>query len=228
MISTVVVDDDFRVAAIHSAYVEKVPEFSVVARCHTGKDALQAVERLAPDLVLLDLYLPDMHGLEVLRRLREPPLPPVDVIVVTAARDMPSVRAAMQGGTLSYLLKPFGFDALRDKLASYTALRSQLASLHTADQARVDRIYGSLRSPVRDGTAKGQSGPTLAAVEEALVGADCALSAGDVAARTGMSRATAQRYLTHLEALGRATLSLRYGTSGRPEHRYRWSGHTGG
>ena len=86
MIQTLVVDDDFRVAELHCAYVERVKGFAVVAKAHTGAQALDAVERLRPDLVLLDIYLPDMSGLDVLQRLREDDRP-VDVISITAARE---------------------------------------------------------------------------------------------------------------------------------------------
>ncbi|MGH9064186.1 MAG: response regulator transcription factor [Acidimicrobiales bacterium] len=224
MIRTVVVDDDFRVAAIHAAYVEKVEGFTVVGQAHSAQATFDAVERLRPDLVLLDLYLPDQHGLDVLRRLREPTRPPLDVIVVTAARDTASVQAAMQGGALHYLLKPFGFPTLREKLVSYLSMRAQLATVRQTDQVHVDRIYGAMRGPPQAVGQKGRSLHTLETVEEVLARAGADLSASEVAERTGMSRATAQRYLSQLLALQRATMALRYGTSGRPEHRYRWSG----
>jgi len=67
VIRAAIVDDDFRVAALHRAYTERVPGFSVVGEARTGADALALVERVKPDLVLLDIYLPDMSGLDVLR-----------------------------------------------------------------------------------------------------------------------------------------------------------------
>ena len=220
MIRTVVVDDDYRVAAIHAAYLGKVPGFEAIAQVHTAAAAVDAVDRLRPDLLLLDLYLPDEHGLDVVARLRQEDHPQVDVIVITAAKDADSVRSAMQHGALHYLLKPFSFPALRDKLLSYAQMRTRLDTLRPADQRGVDRVFGALRLP--DAAAKGRSGYTLTAVEQLL--ADCGrdLSASEVASLTGMSRATAQRYLTHLHELGRITIRLRYGASGRPEHRYRW------
>ena len=104
MIRVVVVDDDFRIAGIHAAYVGKVDGFEVIAQVHTAAEAVAAVDRLRPDLLLLDLYLPDEHGLDLVARLRREGHPPVDVIVISAAKDADSVRAAMQGGALHYLL----------------------------------------------------------------------------------------------------------------------------
>jgi two-component system CitB family response regulator len=229
VIRALVVDDDFRVAAIHAAYVAKVEGFAVIGQAHTAAEAVDAVDSLRPDLMLLDLYLPDEHGLKLVGRLRDGH-PAVDVIVITAAKDADSVRAAMQGGALHYLLKPFSFPVLRDKLLSYAAMRARLAGLRDADQRNVDRVFGALRAPDQLSAAKGRSVHTLEAVEQLLsemAGSApglAGLSAAEVAERTGMSRATAQRYLSHLHELGRVDIKLRYGSGGRPEHGYRWRG----
>ena len=223
MIRVLVVDDDFRIAGIHAAYVDKVDGFQAIAQVHTAAEAIAAVDRLRPDLLLLDLYLPDEHGLELVARLRRDGHPPVDVIVISAAKDADSVRAAMQGGALHYLLKPFGFPALRDKLLSYAQMRSRLSALHEPDQRSVDRIFGALRAPDQLAGAKGRSPHTLEAVERLLVSGEQEMSAAEVAEMTGMSRATAQRYLSHLHEIGRVEIRLRYGSGGRPEHRYRWN-----
>ncbi len=223
MIRAVVVDDDFRVAAIHAAYLDKVEGFQAIAQVHTAADAAAAVDRLRPDLLLLDLYLPDEHGLELAARLRREDNPPVDVIVITAAKDADSVRAAMQNGAMAYFLKPFSFPALREKLLSYAQMRSRLDRRVPLDQRGVDRAFGALHGPGRLAGTKGRSDLTLETVEQLLASCGGDLSAAEVAERTGMSRATAQRYLTHLHDLGRCSVQLRYGSSGRPEHRYRWS-----
>jgi response regulator of citrate/malate metabolism len=241
MIRTLVVDDDFRVASIHAAYVNKVDGFEVIAEAHSAAGALDAVDRLRPDLMLLDLYLPDEHGLKLVARLRDGH-PAVDVIVITAAKDADSVRVAMQSGALHYLLKPFSFPVLRDKLLSYAQMRTRLSALpranqhgadqhgasqHGADQRTVDRVFGALRAPDQLAGAKGRSVHTLEAVEQLLMETADDLSAAEVAERTGMSRATAQRYLSHLHEVGRVDIRLRYGNGGRPEHGYRWSGTAG-
>jgi two-component system CitB family response regulator len=221
MIRTLIVDDDFRVAAIHRSFTERVEGFSVVGEAHTGAAALEQASRLRPDLVLLDIYLPDMAGLEVARRLGEPGHPAVDVIAVTAARDAATVHAAIQGGALHYLVKPFTFATFREKLDRYAAWRVQLGLVGLADQRDVDRLYGVLRAQGSPMLPKGLSGTTLDLVQHVLRGAGGDLSATDVAAAAGVSRVTARRYLDHLRATGRVELRLQYGNAGRPEHRYR-------
>ena len=223
MIRVVVIDDDYRVAGIHAAYVDKVEGFSTIAQAHTGAEATAAVDRLRPDLLLLDLYLPDEHGLDLAARLRQEDHPPVDVIVITAAKDADSVRAAMQNGAMAYLLKPFSFPALREKLLSYAQMRSRLRRGAPLDQRGVDRAFGALHGPGLLAETKGRSDLTLEAVEQVLASASQELSAAEVAQLTGMSRATAQRYLTHLHDRGRCAVRLRYGSAGRPEHGYRWT-----
>jgi two-component system CitB family response regulator len=221
VIRTLVIEDDFRVAELHEAYVGRVAGFTVVGSAPTGADALEKVDRLRPDLALLDFYLPDMSGLEVLRRLREEDHPAVDVIAITAARDVDSLRGAIRGGVVHYLIKPFRFSAFEEKLASYASARARLARLGEADQGDVDRIFGTLRSSRGGSLPKGLSDSTLDLVVAALRDSRSGLPATAVAEAAGVSRVTARRYLDHLCRLGTAELTLRYGGPGRPEHRYR-------
>ena len=228
MIRTLVVDDDFRVADVHCEFVRRLAGFTVVGEAHTGAEALAALERLRPDLVVLDLYLPDIHGLDVLRRIQAQPEPRPDVVVVTAARDVESLRSAMQGGVVHYLVKPFSFRAFEEKLQSYAQVRSRLASLGVADQAEVDRAFAVLHgAPGSPELPKGVSAETLRLVVEVLRGCDGDLNAVDIARRAGVSRVTARRYLELLAQEGRVEVMLRYGAPGRPEHRYRLVGARG-
>ncbi len=227
MIRTLVVDDDYRVADLHCAYVERVSGFTVAGSAHAGNDALLAVDQLKPDLVLLDIYLPDISGLEVLRRLREDDHPPVDVISITAAREVESLRAAMRGGVVHYLIKPFLFATFEEKLLSYAAAHDRMTRLGEAQQTDVDRIFGALRTARNEPLPKGLSDATLELIIQALSRSQSGLAATAVADAAGVSRVTARRYLDHLCQLGKAELTMRYGGPGRPEHRYRLANQAG-
>lgn len=215
-IRVLVVDDDFMVASIHTRFVERTPGFTVVGQAATGATALAEVERLTPDLVLLDVHLPDLSGIEVLRRLRAAG-DDVGVIVVTAAREADTVRAAAAGGAAHYLVKPFEYD---DLVARLDAFRQSALALGgaIAHQDDIDAIF----SPVgrtRVALPKGLSAETADLVLAAL--ADGELSAAECAERIGVSRVSARRYLEHFVAAGRAAVRLQYGGGGRPERRYR-------
>ncbi|AWW37161.1 MULTISPECIES: response regulator [Streptomyces] len=223
MIEVLVVDDDTAVARVNAAYVEKVQGFRVAGQAHSAAEALRQMEALPQvDLVLMDHYLPDETGLAVVQEMRRRGHQ-TDVIMVTAARDISTVQSAMRQGALQYLVKPFAFAGLRAKLEAYAQLRRTLDGGGEAEQAEVDRIFGALSAPSEPNLPKGHSPTTAELVRQSLKNAEGPLSAQEIAERTGVSRQTAQRYLKLLERTGRATLTLKYGDAGRPEHRYVWA-----
>ena len=225
MIRVLVVDDDFMVARIHVGFVERVDGFEVVGVAHSGADAADAVARLRPDLLLLDLYLPDRFGLDLLADLRSGPHP-CDAIVITAAKEGDAVRAAVRLGVADYLLKPFGFTDLEERLVRYAAQRRLLDRTEVHGQEDVDRAFVRAASAASAAVAlpKGMSAETARLVEAALTEAGSTLSASEVADLVGISRVSARRYLEHYVTTGRADVRLRYGSTGRPERRYRWVG----
>lgn len=224
-VRTLVVDDDAHVADVHREYVRRTPGFAPVGVAHRGAEALDAVGRGGVDLVLLDLYLPDLHGLEVCRRLQALGDPRPDVIAITAARDVATVHRAVGLGVVQYLVKPFAYPVFAEKLGRYAAFRSAVRhGAREADQEAVDALLGGLRGAGAPALPKGLSKPTYDLVSATIRAADGERSAVEVADASGVSRVTARRYLEHLVGEGRVELSMRYGSSGRPEHRYRWAG----
>jgi response regulator of citrate/malate metabolism len=220
-VRTLIVDDDVRVADVHRGFVERVEGFAVAGVAHRGADALRRVAEDRPDLLLLDIYLPDLGGLEVCRRLRAAGSL-VDVIAVTAARDVETVRGAIGLGVVQYLVKPFPFATFREKLERYAAFHARAARGGQAQQGEIDAMLAELRSSSAIPLPKGLSRETLALVARALRESDAPLGAVEVAELAGLSRVTARRYLEHLVLAKDAELELRYGP-GRPEHRYSWA-----
>ena len=222
MIRTLVVDDDFMAVSVHRQFVERIPGFEVVGEATTGAEARALVERLRPDLVLLDIYLPDENGIELMRRLRASDSR-ADVIAITSAKDVDVLRDAMQLGVVHYIVKPFTFTTLRDRLESYATARQRLADMKHADQRDIDRLYGLLRTSSDASLPKGISPPTLTLVASLLRGADGPLSTAEVASGAGISQGVARRYLHFLSDSGAVDFTLRYGATGRPEHLYHWT-----
>ena len=219
MIRVLVVEDDFRVARLHADLAGAVAGMEVVGVAHTAADALALTESEHPDLVLLDEYLPDERGSNLLGRLD------AAVMLISAETDAAVIRRAVARGAVNVVLKPFAPAVLQQRLAAFARFWVSLDS-GQAHQRGVDRALAVLREGDSPAGAmpKGRSAVTADAVREALQGADDALTAQDVADATGVSRATAQRYLADLVAAGRVDLGLRYGSTGRPEHRYTWRG----
>jgi response regulator of citrate/malate metabolism len=218
VIEVLVVDDDFMVAKIHTGFVDRTPGFTVTGVAHTGAQALAEAERLQPDLVLLDVYLPDVSGLDLLGALREA-APEVDVLVISAAREADTVRRALRGGIVHYLMKPFSYDDLRVRLEHYRQAYAGMAGERT-DQADIDRVFGVAGTDKR--LPKGFSAETLRLVEATLRQESADLSAAEAASLLGISRVSARRYLEHLTETGKVEVTLRYGEIGRPERRYAW------
>jgi response regulator of citrate/malate metabolism len=222
MISVLIVDDDFMVAKVHAGFVAALDGFEVAGTASSGAQALEEVGRLRPDLVLLDVYLPDMTGLEVLRQLRAAGSA-ADVIVISAARDVDSIRTALRGGVLHYLVKPFDRRTFETRLRDYAVLRGELAELEEAGQADVDRMFGGVRGAgtVAALTPKGIAPETLDLVRRVLHAAGPGgLSATECSERTGLARVSARRYLEQLVTQQQADVRQRYGTAGRPERRF--------
>jgi len=223
MIDVLVVDDDFMVARVNAGFVAGTPGFRVVGTVHAGASALSAVEELMPDLVLLDVYLPDISGLDVLSQLRRE-APEVDVLMVTAARDLETIQQAMRGGVVHYLVKPFDQATLRNRLAMFAQRQRVLADLVEASQEDLDRIFGGGRAH-RASMPKGLTIETAELVRADLMSAGgLGRSATECGAATGLSRVSARRYLEFFAAAERAEVRPRYGATGRPERRYHWTG----
>ncbi|GAA4662667.1 response regulator [Gordonia humi] len=225
-IRVLIVEDEPRIAAAHAEYVRRVPGFDVVTAVGTGAEAIDGVRRAAQgpapiDLLLVDVGLPDMSGLEVAGAVtRMTPRP--DVIMVTSARDVDTVRTSVARGALLYLIKPFAFAAFSAKLEHYREYRRMLDGAD-AEQAQVDAALAALREPAAGpATPKGIAAPTLELITATLRESPEALSANEIAQRTGVSRVTAWRYLERLADDRVCERVPDYGGRGRPQNRYRW------
>nr|WP_209068323.1 response regulator [Arthrobacter pigmenti] len=231
-----VVDDDQEIAGVHTGFLLAHGDFDVVGVAHSGTQALEMVRELQPELMLLDIHLPDMSGIEVLRAARNLPGEPVDIIAITAARELETVRAAMAGGVLHYLVKPFNSRVLMQRLDDYVRHRARIlehssSSASPLDQERIDRLLATAPTrppaanrPAYQGTLpKGLSQPTLESVIGALRSSGAGSSASEVAGMLGLARVSARRYLEFLVTQGSARIVPKYGAAGRPEKFYVWT-----
>lgn len=218
VLRVLIVDDDAVVATLHREFVAQLDGFAICGTADTGPSAVAAVERLTPDIVLLDMHLPGFSGIEVLRRIRISNQPQPEVIAVTAARDVDTVRDSRRAGVRHYLAKPFASGDLRARLREVgTELRDRRAPKPVLEQAQIDALMAPTTS--RGDLPKGLSSHTLRVLIDEL-GASPGTTAAELGARTGVSRVTSRRYLEYLVAVGAAERTLDYSTSGRPKARY--------
>lgn len=222
MISTLIVEDDPVLAEAHRTFTERVPGFVVTGVAHLGAEALRIVATRPVDLLLLDVNLPDLTGIELCRILRTRG-EQVDVIAVTSARDLATVRAAVSLGVVHYLIKPFSFASFQAKLTSYAEFRRRAAEApDLLAQDDVDRTFAALHENAGHPLPKGLTEATLRAVL-ALLRTEGLLSAAQTAAGVGVSVQTARRYLDYLTAQRLVSRAPVYGGAGRPEQMYRWT-----
>jgi two-component system CitB family response regulator len=209
-IRVLVVDDDFRVAGLHRDVVAARPGFTALDPVQSIGAARQALRAHAPDLLLVDAFLPDGDGVEFVAASD------VDAFVLSAATDAATVRRALRAGAIAYLAKPFDARVLADRLDRYARMRNLLVTDRPLEQEQIDRAL-----TIMHGAADSASVSRTATEQVILEGlGDGEASAAEVAERVGISRATAQRHLAALAARGQVEVRLRYGSTGRPEHRY--------
>ena len=232
-----VVDDDRAARALHCRFVAETGGFIVAGTAGSGEEAL-AHDMRGFDLILLDMRLPGISGIEVLHRLRTLGAESPDVVVISSSQDQTTVRQALAAHIVGYLVKPFTQAVLAERLQTYRARRGGQAADSTEralSQGEIDRLLatGGIRtspsheasSPRRPGARaerlpKGLAETTLVKVVAALDPVTPATGA-EVAAACDISRATAQRYLAHLVEVGVIDLAHRYGKRGRPQVLYR-------
>ena len=210
-LSVLIVEDDFRVADMHAAIVDALPGFTVAGTANT----LAAARKSGPvDLALVDVYLPDGSGIDLVRELH------CDSIILSAATEAETVRAAVAAGALGYLVKPFAPTELAARMAGYARYRKILSAGNLGPE-EVDAALDALRPRIatQQLTVVTPS-PTKDLVLQALAGATGPMSAAEVAAEIGVSRATAQRYLAALATNDEVKIGLRYGSTGRPEQEF--------
>ncbi|MBR8659595.1 response regulator [Brevibacillus sp. NL20B1] len=223
-VEVVIVEDDIRIIDINRRFVEKIEGFRVIATATSGEEAKELIARAKPHLVLLDVYLPDTLGTELVWQMRQQHRE-LDIIMITAAKEIEMVQHALRGGVYDYIVKPLVFERFRERLESYREHFWRTREAGEVDQEEIDRMLTRRLASAKPRDSlipKGIDALTLDKVISAIKRADkLGLSAEEVGREIGTSRTTARRYLEYLVAEGKAQADLVYGTVGRPERKYK-------
>jgi two-component system, CitB family, response regulator len=230
MIQVLIVEDDVRIAEINRRFLEKIAGFEVAGIATDGAQAKDLLDILTPDLVLLDFYVPETRGFDLLRFIKQHHHR-TDIVMITAAKELHTVREAIHGGVFDYIVKPVIFDRFREAMENYKRFREKLTALEYAesdkqvDQSMIDSLLrGNARSDKLErvsGMPKGIDKLTLDKVTACIGSSDEAYTAEQVSAALGISRSTSRRYLEYLASMEVIDADLSYGTVGRPERVYR-------
>lgn len=222
-IHVVIAEDDPRIAEIQKRFLERIPGFQLVGIAHGLQETRDLVEILQPQLLLLDVHFPTGTGLELLQEIRSRHTN-IDVILVTAAKEVNTLREALHCGVFDYILKPLVFERLTESLENYQRHLNRLSSLESLAQQDVDtllpRSQPGPHSSDQTRLPKGIDVLTLDKVRVVISTADRDYSAEEVGREIGASRATARRYLEYLISTHEVVAAVSYGTVGRPERRY--------
>lgn len=217
MLNVLIVEDDFRVAQIHEGFLEQVPGFSLAGKARDAGEALKFLENGGIDVVLLDVYMPDQLGSDLLSEIRGHH-PGVDVIMITAADETAFIQKALEYGVFRYLIKPVDMGEFKEALNEVKKKRTLLKG-ERVEPAVLNRLFGTGSSSTED-LPSGVDSVTLKKVIELIETHPEGLSSEQAGSLLGASRTTARRYLEYLTGVGRVRSESVYGIVGRPERRY--------
>ncbi|MBY8914433.1 response regulator [Bacillus sp. YC2] len=221
MINIAIAEDDFRIAQIHEKFIEHLDGFNVIGKAVNAKDTMALLEKQKPDLLLLDIYMPDELGTVLLPLIRRR-FPSVDIIVITAATETRLLQEALRSGISHYLIKPVSAHKFTQVLLQYREKREWLLSQPELSQSVVDMYFGSDAKEQKQlhDLPTGINSITLQKIKEALRTAQKGMTAEELGEKMGASRTTARRYAEFLVSKEEALAELEYGIIGRPERKY--------
>ncbi|MBV7504550.1 response regulator [Bacillus sp. sid0103] len=220
-LKVLLIEDDPMVREVHRQFIDRIEGFSIIGVAANGMEGLRLVNELRPNLAIIDIYMPYMGGLEMLRELRSEAIS-VDVIAITAASDIETIHGVLQTGAFDYIMKPFTFDRIKKSLDNYKNYRLKLAEKKALVQEELDQLLfiSNKEESESDSLPKGLNMNTLTKITEFLAQEKEPVSAEEVAEGIGMARVTARRYLDYLEKEGKVKIHIHYGGVGRPVNRY--------
>ncbi|AKC65160.1 MULTISPECIES: response regulator [Bacillus] len=223
MIKVLIAEDDFRIAAIHESYIQKVQGFQVAGKAKSAKDLWEALQKEQVDLILLDVYMPDELGTNLLPLLRERH-PEVDVIIITAATETMLLRDALHYGVVHYLIKPVTAQKFTQVLTEYKEKRELINSKDEVNQTMIDLFFGQIQEESQQKDERdlptGINSLTLDKVKTFMAAEMNGITAEELGEKMGASRTTARRYVEYLVTTGECRAELAYGIIGRPERKY--------
>lgn len=225
MIHTIIVEDDPMVAGLAAGYLERVEGFRLEHVARSGEEALDLLRTSHVDLMLLDVFMPGMNGMELLRIIKSR-FVHSDVIMITAARNSEDILTALRLGVADYIVKPFTFERFRESMLQFYEKRRLLMSPEAPlTQDVLDRrIFVKKADGPAAGRPKGIDSQTLENIVSILKDCTKPFSLKDIELLSGISRISLKKYFDYLAETGRLGSFKDYGGPGRPATLYNWIG----
>lgn len=222
MIDVVLIEDDPMVRQVNRQFLEQIEGIRIVGVAKDGIEGVEQLKTLAPDVALMDIFMPEQDGIKTLQQIRDQGLP-VDVIAVTAANDMKTIEKMLQLGVYDYIMKPFTFDRMKQTIQQYLAYKAYITKKEALNQDELDQLLHPARETdhYHDALPKGLNGATLQKIIQFIGEQTGAVTAIEVAQGVGLARVTARRYLDYLEKQRQVVIDIQYGGVGRPVNQYR-------
>ena len=217
------------VREVNRQFIERVEGYKVIDMAPNGIKGIEKIKTLNPDLVIMDIFMPEQDGLQTLHQIRSENLK-VDCITVTAANDVQTIQQILHLGVFDYIMKPFTFERMEKTLIHYRQFKEKMTTTSDVTQAELDEMIGQSWPPIIEEPIhsinktqelpKGFNRATMDKVLMYLQQCETGVSADDVASSIGVARVTARRYLDYMEKNKMIRVDIQYGSVGRPINQY--------
>jgi CitB family two-component system response regulator CitT len=221
MINVLIVEDDFRIANFHEELLKKMRGIQVVGKALNASEAMELLVEHQVELILLDMYMPDKLGIEVMDEVRRL-YPQIEFIVITAATEKELLENSLRSGVFGYLIKPVKVDKFTEVIEKFKHRKQLLDSRKDVDQEFIDQLlHSSTREEQKDEPLpKGINLVTLNKVIRLMGKFENGVTVEEMGEEMGASRTTARRYLEYLVSIEKLKATIEYGIVGRPERKY--------
>lgn len=214
-------EDELLLAEMHSEYIKAYPACEKVWLAGNLAEARKMIEYMKPDLILLDNYLPDGKGIELVHELIQE-RNNADIVFTTAASDMDTVSEAIRLGVFDYLVKPIAYERLGQTLDRYIQRKSVVQDNSKTNQSKIDDMFNTYaRGESKEELPTGIDIITLEKILALFTEPDVQYTAESIAETIKLSRTTARRYLEYCLAKDKIEAEIEYGKVGRPQRIYR-------
>ncbi|HHE6468004.1 TPA: two-component response regulator DpiA [Providencia rettgeri] len=220
-IKILIVEDELLLAEMHSEYIKAYPACEKVWLAGNLAEARKMIEYMKPDLILLDNYLPDGKGIDLVHELIQE-RNNADIVFTTAASDMDTVSEAIRLGVFDYLVKPIAYERLGQTLDRYIQRKSVVQDNSKTNQSKIDDMFNTYaRGESKEELPTGIDIITLEKILALFTEPGVQYTAESIAETIKLSRTTARRYLEYCLAKDKIEAEIEYGKVGRPQRIYR-------